>query len=152
MMSPRFRTDIVVTSPAGTIELIVEVKQTRGVEATLEAVAQLRTYLRALQQEPYVLLIDPSRFSLWSMASADAAPIYEGETFLLLANYIDLQKISLQQLDNQGFALVVYSWLGSVIFKPATTLLAMPAQKWLVESGLHEHIYRGFIQQESILV
>lgn len=152
MMNTPIRTDIMVTSPEGEMELLIEVKRTPSASAAITELTQLRTYLQVLQQDSYLMLVNPGKFWLWNSTSTVDEPIYEGETPSLLANYIDLQKVPLSQLDERGLISVVYSWLGSIIFKPATTLLTLPTQKWLVDSGLHEHIYRGYIHQEKTLV
>jgi hypothetical protein len=149
MNHARFRPDIAVTSPEGETMLLIEVKRNLKPDYK-EGLAQLRAYHQVLEKDVYLMLVNVSHYWLWN--SSVEEPIHDGESAVLLANYIDLQKVPLAQLESQGLTSLVYSWLGSVIFKPAATLLTMPAQKWLVESGLHEHIYRGYIHQEKALV
>lgn len=151
-MNALLRTDIMVTSPEGEVELLIEVKHMPSASGASAGLNQLRAYLRTLQQPSYLMLVNAGRFWLWNTVSLVDEPIYEGETPALLANYIDLQKVPLSRLDERGLISVVYSWLGSILFKPAATLLTLPAQKWLVDSGLHAHIYRGYIHQEKALV
>jgi hypothetical protein len=69
----------------------------------------------------------------------------------LLERYINLDKVPLATVRGEAFESLIYAWLGSVIFKPANVLLELPAQRWLVETGLHPLIYRGYIQWESNL-
>lgn len=128
--------------------LLVEVKRSAKTNYN-DGLVQLRAYGQALEKDVFLMLINTGQFWLWNSSSEE--PIYAGATPLLLANYIDLQKVSLTHLDGHSFASVVYSWLGSVIFKDAATLLKMPAQKWLVELGIHQKIYRGYIHQERVL-
>ncbi|WP_046242519.1 hypothetical protein [Hymenobacter terrenus] len=148
MDNSQFCPDIAVTSQEGETVLLVEVKRSAKTDYN-DGLVRLRAYCQALEKDVFLMLVNTGQYWLWNSSSEE--PIYTGATPLLLANYIDLQKVPLTQLDGYSFASVVYSWLGSVIFKDSATLLKMPTQKWLVESGIHQQIYRGYIHRERVL-
>lgn len=147
MLSARQRADLLVTSEDGQPQLVVETKRKPGDTAALVAAAHAQ--FKSLAQSCFFLLVTPDKFWLW--APSAEAPAYEGNTAALLERYINLDKIPLNSLEGREFVLVVYSWLGSVIFKPADVLSKLPAQRWLVDTGLHPLIYRGYIQLEAEL-
>lgn len=139
----RLRADILVTSQEGQPRLLVETK--RGRYATIHlAVGQGE---RVIPPDCYFLVVTPQRYWL-TLPQADM-PAHEGETTPLLERYIDTEKVPLNSLRDAEFASVVASWLGSVMFKSAEMLLTMPAQRWLVETGLHQEIRRGYIKREA---
>ena len=147
------RPDFTVSSATGEEQLLVEVKN--WTPAPAKAINQRRIAIEQRQifdhPECYFLLATPNQMALWlpvengqyTMTSA-----YKVDPTLVLANYLTIERHPLRALTEQDFSLVISSWLGSVIFKPAQILLEMPAQAWLVESGLHERIYRGYIHRE----
>ena len=138
--------DLVVTSEEGVPQLMVEVKS--GKDMTVVA-AEWHRQAATYDTSCFLLFVATDKFWLW--APATATPVYEGDTVLLLERYINLEKVALTAVQGQAFDSLVYAWLGSVIFKPASTVLALPAQRWLVETGLHPLIYRGYIQWEASL-
>ncbi|MGI4885503.1 MAG: hypothetical protein ACRYFR_11145 [Janthinobacterium lividum] len=147
--SPIIRPDITVSSAAGEEQLLVEVKSwTPTAAQALELRQQFDHF------DCYFLLATPGLMLLWPPVlpgqPLPAAP-YATEASPVLAGYLTLERHPLHHLSGQALSLVVSSWLGSVIFKPASALLEMPAQAWLVQSGLHERIYRGYIRRERHL-
>lgn len=154
--SPAIRPDFTVSSVTGEAQLVVEVKNWTPTPARAFNQRQMANEQRRMFDYPecYFLLVNPNQMALWLpvengqhlMASA-----YNVDSTLVLANYLTIERHPLRALTEQDFSLVISSWLGSVIFKPAQTLLEMPAQAWLVESGLHERIYRGYIHREQLL-
>lgn len=150
MYSPvsRLRADLLVTSAEGTPQLIIEVKKYhQGIPLGL--VRAVRERVAVSSPGSYFLFISTQRFWLWPPRAP--APSFEGEADALLAQYIDLTQAPLASLSGHEFELLVYSWLSSVIFKPAATLLTMPGQQWLVTTGLQPLIYKGFIRLDAAL-
>lgn len=145
MIAAQLRADLLVTSEDGAPQLVIEVNNGRDIGTSLPAATHAQ--YKAMGAVGFLLLVTPRRFWLWSPAAE--APTYEGDTSTLLERYIHLDKVPLATLDGRGFSSVVYSWLGSIIFKPAEVLLTIPGQEWLVETGLHPHIYRGYIHWEA---
>lgn len=147
--SPVIRPDFTVSSAAGEEQLLVEVKNwTPTAAQALELRQQFDHF------DCYFLLTTPDRMLLWTPVAAGqslTAASYAIEASPVLANYLTLERYPLKALSGQDLSLVVSSWLGSIIFKPAATLMEMPAQAWLVQSGLHERIYRGYIRREQPL-
>ena len=136
--------DILVTSPEGDPRLVVEIKRSRYATRHL-ATGQSD---RAVPPDCYLLVITPQEYWLTPPRADNAS--HKGATDALLERYIDTEKVLLSTLGDAEFASVVASWLGSIVFKPAHVLLTMPAQRWLVESGLHPEIARGHIRREAI--
>jgi hypothetical protein len=139
--------DLVVTSAEGIPQLLVEAKSHRNIPAAMAA----EWHHRASAYNPacFALFVATDKFWLW--APGGTTPTYEGDTMSLLERYINLDKVPLATVRGEAFESLIYAWLGSVIFKPANVLLELPAQRWLVETGLHPLIYRGYIQWESNL-
>ncbi|GAA3992964.1 hypothetical protein [Hymenobacter antarcticus] len=146
---PVISPDFVITSATGEEQLLVEVKTWMPTPAQAQELRQNYGHPAC-----YFLLATPDHMALWLPTQGEqplVASAYSVDASLVLANYLTLERHPLQALDGQVFSLVVSSWLGSVMFKPARTLLDMPAQAWLVESGVHERIYRGYIHRERQL-
>ena len=141
--APKLQADLLVTSQEGKTQLVIETRRTAEGDWD-EEVQKMREQAAAYAPGSFFLFITLRQFVLW--APSAVAPTYRGDTNALLGRYIDLNRVPLSDLRGQGFKLLVYSWLGSVIFKPAETLLALPGQQWLVETGLQPLIYRGYIQ------
>ncbi len=143
------RPDFTVSSATGEEQLLVEVKN--WTPTPIQAREQRWEFGHP---DRYFLLATPDQMALWLPTEGDqplAASAYTVDATLVLANYLTIERHPLKALNEQEFSLVIASWLGSVIFKPARTLLAMPAQAWLVESGLHERIYRGYIHRRQLV-
>ncbi|MDQ2793932.1 MAG: hypothetical protein M3Y12_07990 [Bacteroidota bacterium] len=146
---PIIRPDFVITSATGEEQLLV------GVKTWMPTPTQAQE-LRQQYGHPgcYFLLATPERMALWLPAQDEqplAASAYSVDASLVLATYLTIERHPLQALSEQVFSLVVSSWLGSIMFKPARTLLDMPAQAWLVDAGVHERIYRGYIHRERVV-
>lgn len=139
--------DLVVTSAEGVPQLLVEAKS----QSNLWAVAA-EWHQRAALHNPFCFLLFVATDKFWLWTPGGVEPAYEGNTMPLVERYIDLHKVPLATVRGQAFESLIYAWLGSVIFKPASVLLELPAQQWLVDTGLHPLIYRGYIQWEASLV
>lgn len=137
---------MLLTSEDGTTQLVIETKRHEGPEMA-EAAQAMRERVAARVPGSFFLFVSTRQYWLW--APSAATPTHQGDTAALLERYINLDKIPLATLGSREFNLVVYSWLGSVIFKPAEVLLKMPGQEWLVTTGLHPVIYRGYIHLEA---
>lgn len=155
--SNSIRPDFIVSSATGEKQLLVEVKkwQPAPMQSGQHALVNRQREKMGLAA-CYFLLVTPEAMTLWPPASASSGEsIRQGASRRVpsaevLANYLAIERYPLVALSEQELSLIVSSWLGSVMFKPATTLSAMPAQAWLVESGLHQAIYRGYVQREQI--
>ena len=146
---PAIRPDFVITSATGEEQLLVEVKTWMPTPKQAQALRQQYGH-----PDCYFLLATPERMALWLPMQEEqllAASAYSVDAAVVLANYLTLERHPLQALNGQEFSLVISSWLGSVMFKPARTLLDMPAQAWLVDAGVHERIYRGYIHRERVV-
>lgn len=151
------RPDFIVSSATGEKQLLVEVK--KWVPAPMQSGQHSvvnRQRERMGRADCYLLLVTPERMTLWPPASAA-----QGESAMraiakhvqsaeVLADYLAIERHPLTALSEQELSLIVSSWLGSVMFKPPETLLKMPAQAWLVQSGLHAAIYRGYVRREQL--
>ena len=171
--SVQSRPDFIVSSSTGEKQLLVEIKRLLP-SAIEDAPATWVKQARERWQLPtgYVLLVTPERMVLWPPQSSVAPSVspsvspsgapsgrlsvsaYQGASVTkasaeVLANYLSIERYPLGALSEEELSLVVSSWLGSVIFKPETTLLELPAQAWLVQSGLYAAIYRGFIRRHA---
>ena len=147
---PVIHPDFVITSATGEEQLLVEVKTWMPTPAQAQELHRRYGY-----PDCYFLLATPDRMALWLPTQHEqpgASSTYAVDASVVLANYLTIERHPLQALTGQELSLVISSWLGSVMFKPARTLLDMPGQAWLVESGLHERIYRGYIHRERGLV
>ena len=142
------RPDFIVSSAAGEEQLVVEVKKWGYESPQLSQLVEMHFG----QRPTYFLLATPEAITLWPPAGPGqtATPV-STPAAEVLANYLDVRRHPLQKLGEAELGLVVSSWLDSIMFKPAQTLRTMPAQAWVVESGLHERIYRGFIRREKPL-
>lgn len=148
LTAPSLRADILVTAGDGTTQLVVEVKRNLGKE--METVARaIRERAKGYVPDSFFLFVATRQFWLW--APAASAPVYQGDTAALLGRYANLEKIPLATLDELDFNLLVYSWLGSVMFKSAEALRQLPGQAWLVDTGLQPLIYRGYLHREVVL-
>lgn len=155
--SNSIRPDFIVSSATGVKQLLVEVKK------WVPAPMQSDQYTVVNHQRErmgvadcYYLLVTPERMTLWPPASAmQGNSIWRAASQQVLsadvlANYLAIERYPLTALSEQELSLIVSSWLSSVMFKPAATLLAMHAQAWLVQSGVHEAIYRGYVRREQL--
>jgi hypothetical protein len=141
------RPDFIVSSATGEEQLLIEVKTWRPENQQLNQLVESNFAAR-----PYFFLfITPEEMLLWSPAGpGQAVEPRKASTSEVLANYLTIERYPLKGLSEQELSLVASSWLGSIMFKPRETLLTMHGQAWVVESGLHERIYRGFIRREQL--
>jgi hypothetical protein len=141
--------DIAVYGPDEHVRLVAEVKAIRG--ASTEWAAQLRRNLLMhgfIPNAPYFLLATPDRFYLWKDGKPDqdaVPPDYEVETAKLLASYIERLGISLADLSEPGFELLVISWLHDLIDFDRSRDDAHSADHWLFDSGLYEALKHGSV-------
>lgn len=155
--SNSIRPDFIVSSATGEKQLLVEVKKwlPMPMQSGQHAVISHQRERTGLSN-CYYLLVTPERMTLWPPASAAQgnsimrSATRQVRSAEVLANYLAIERYPLTALSEQELSLIVSSWLGSVIFKPAATLLSMPAQAWLVQSGVHEAIYRGYVRREQL--
>ena len=86
---------------------------------------------RALREQLKEVLLDEIDYVVDAAATLDMA--------------IDTHRVPLQKLDPPGLQRVVESWLDSCLATPAAKLKELPAQGWLVNSGLHQALQKGRI-------
>ena len=139
----RARPDIVVSSPDGRIQLVVEVKNHPG--ASEEWATHFRRNLVAhsiLPDAEYFLLALPDDLFLWKGAGAaeDAPPDYRVPTAEAL------EPFRIAGSDEAGLEMAVNSWL-NVLTSPGLREEEVGRRYgWLVESGLYEHIRGGDVE------
>lgn len=151
------RPDFIVSSATGENRLLVEVKKwaPTPMQSGQHAVVNHQREQIGLSN-CYYLLVTPERMTLWPpSAAAHSDSVLRSATrqvlsVEVLADYLAIERYPLTTLSEQELSLIVSSWLGSVMFKPAETLLSMPAQAWLVQSGVHEAIHRGYVRREQL--
>lgn len=142
--------DFTVTSEEGQNKLLVEVKTRAPYSDHTEAVWPVELRQEFGQFDCFFLLVTAERMMLFLPGSLESGGIIAGkDSNEVLASYLNLARFPLTQLGEQELYSVVRSWLGSIMFKSAETLLADDAQAWLVTSGLHAQIYRGYINREQ---
>jgi len=143
--------DFVVQSPDKKVQLIVEAKSRS--DATQSWAAQLRRNLvahSAIPAGPYFLLALPDRFYLWrdGRAAATVPPDFVIDGRAELAPYMSALKVPSQDLSEQGFELLVQTWLQDLV----TTNLENPGyvrvRDWLKDSGLSDSIRHGTVKSQ----
>ncbi|MBI1879756.1 MAG: hypothetical protein HYR94_16295, partial [Chloroflexi bacterium] len=106
--------DIVVYDQTKNIQLTVEVKNKIG--ASAEWAAQMRRNLlthAVVPNAPYFLLALPDISYLWvdsHIQSAEALPNYEFNTKEILISYVNEANLSLDNLNEYSFELLIISW------------------------------------------
>lgn len=154
--SVRLRADLSVTSATGEQRLVVDIQKWQVLSATPSQAEWVATHIQAMGLvNCYVLGVTPQLMWLWLPPASDSAgkPPLGGTypTTDVLADFLETDTFPFFLLNESEFSTLVASWLGSIMFRPAERLLANPTQAWLVTSGLHEAIYRGFIRHEVAL-
>ena len=159
--------DLLGYNAEGTLQLAIELKPRRVQSGAmgmarhwLQEVGQQRPELYALFiTSEYMLLRLPASRRLPEPYFAGVRGVvqmqlrerllgevdYAVDTTKSLDMAIDTQRVPLQKLDTVGLQRVVESWLDSCLFMPDTKLTELPAQAWLVESGLHHALRNGRI-------
>lgn len=141
--------DIAVFAPDGNLQLVVEVKSRRGVDAEWAIALRRNLYADALLPDaPYFLLASPERLFLWKRsgeAGIADAPAYEISASPVLAPYFGEIRAHLDHISGYGFEMIVAAWLTDVINSDAPPK-EHPHAQWLIESGLYEIIKNGRVQ------
>lgn len=98
----------------------------------------------------YFLLVTPERMILFLPGDpAFGGRLYGADSAAVLRRQLDTGRFPLRALDEQQLTSLVHWWLMFSQFESADTLQQDPAQRWLVESGLHTAILRGNIQEAA---
>ncbi|MBT2558428.1 hypothetical protein J7E24_11580 [Hymenobacter sp. ISL-91] len=143
--------DIIVYSASQEPRLLVEVKVRQPVTNSTDSEhwpSEIRQQFGRF--DCYFLLVTPERMALFLPGDpSGGSTMVWADSSSVLREQLDTEKFPLQQLDRQQLVSVVYSWLMFSQFTPTEELLADPAQQWLVNSGLHEVIFHGDIQQAA---
>ncbi len=143
--------DIVVYSADGQPRLLVEVKS-RPDGVVDEAHPDWPMEIRRAHGhfDCYFLLVTPERMLLFLPGDpANGARIYAAESPAVLRQQLDTERHPLRQLDEQQLTSLVHWWLMFSQYETPDTLQQDPAQRWLVESGLHAAILRGNVQEAA---
>lgn len=160
------RADLLGYDADGTLQLVIELKprMQSGAMATagqwFQDIGQQRPELYALFITPEYILLrmpagrrlsEPRLLLMRAMLKAQLFERIRGEMDYAvgadasLDMAIDTQRVPLQKLDPLGLQRVVESWLDSCLATPAAKLTELPAQGWLVNSGLHQALQKGQI-------
>jgi len=148
------RADIVVYDQTKNIQLIVEVKNKLG--ASGEWAAQMRRNLlthAVVPNAPYFLLALPDISYLWvdsHTQSGEVLPNYEFKTKDILFPYVNEANLSLDNLNEYSFELLIVSWLQEMINSGLPEKKNGSSLQWLFDSGLYEAIKGGAIATEAI--
>ncbi len=142
----RARPDIVVVSPDGRIQLVVEVKDHAG--ASEEWAADFRRNLVAhsiLPEAEYFLLALPDNLFLWrnSRAPGNAAPAYRVPT----AEALDPFRVA--GGGEAGLEMAVNAWLNVLTSPDLGEEEVARRYGWLVDSGLYQHIRGGDVEYQA---
>lgn len=146
------RWDLTAFNRDNQLVLVVEVKGKLG--ATKKWADQLRRNIFAhgtFPKAPYFLMAFPDRFYLWKNTKSQPGPLeaaYVIDARPILQPYFEQSGLTPDQVSGQSLELIVTSWLGEIMYKPANELTA--SQQWLVESGLHSAIAEGSIAGEAV--
>lgn len=139
--------DFVVQSDDNQVKLLVEAKT--KADPSNEWVARIRK--NAMEQtaradNTYFILALPDQFHIWSHAeqTATVKPDFSVSTREVLKSYIGGLESDLTDLSEQGFELVVRTWLEDLI-RTASAANVSALQSWIVNSGLHERIKNAHI-------
>ena len=144
--------DIAVSSPNGTLQLVVEVKHKIG--ASAEWVTHLRRNLLAhsfIPPAPFFLLVLPDYSYLWKDASSMnvlARPAYRVSSSEMLTPFLKSDQ-SLHQLSGYGLELLTASWLHDLVRTDLQRDSADAKPQWLFDSGLYEAIASGSVELEA---
>jgi hypothetical protein len=141
--------DFVVYSPDDQVQLIVEVKNSKG--TTDEWAAVMRRNLLAHAMIPpsrFFLLALPEYFYLWTPdQSVEPIPAnYKVVSGEILKRFLDDAK--LEDLSEQSLEILVNSWLSEVIGSRLAKE-SSPELSWIFDSGLYESIKDGSIRAET---
>jgi hypothetical protein len=100
-----------------------------------------------LPRAPFFLLALPERFFLWKNASPLEAtpPDYEIDASLVLQPYAGNLHMPLAALSEDGFDILVRSWLDDVV----NSTRLRQSDQWLAESGLYDAIKQGSIKTQE---
>ena len=148
------RADIVVYDQTKNIQLIVEVKNKLG--ASREWAAQMRRNLlihAVVPNAPYFLLALPDISYLWVNSHTqleEALPNYEFKTKDILFSYMNEANLSLDDLNEYSFELLIVSWLQEITNSRLPEKKNSSGLQWLFDSGLFEAIKGGAIATEAI--
>lgn len=149
------RADLVVYSPDGSIQLVVEVKNKR--DASIEWVIQMRRNLLVhslIPASPYFLLALPDYFYLWVNSQTepiDAPPDYEIDATEALASYVGRSNLSLAEVSEYGLEILVVSWLHELLNADLYGSVKRPTLNWFLDSGLYEAIKHGSVETEVVV-
>ncbi len=143
--------DIVVYSPDGTVQLVVEVKSNKNADDNWAA--KLRRNLLAHAAVPrsrFFLIALPRYFYLWRGKSARLVAVadYKVPTVEVLGPY--LGGLDPDELGGESFRLLVRSWLTDLLNTRLTREAAGPELQWLFDSGLYEAIRDGSMETKAV--
>jgi hypothetical protein len=102
---------------------------------------------------PYFLLALPDISYLWPDShtqSGVALPNYEFKTKDILFPYVNQTNLSLDNLNEYSFELLIVSWLQEMINSELPEKKNGSSLQWLYDSGLYEAIKGGAIATEVI--
>jgi hypothetical protein len=143
-------TDFIVRSIDNRPQLVVEVKAKRQSDPAWAASLRRNLFAHAhIPPAPFFLLALPDRFYLWKDAALDVIPPdFDVDASELLSPYVKELSVSLPDLTEQSFEIVIRNWLDDVIANNETNWSKSQATTQLRRSGLYEAIKDGLVDTQ----
>lgn len=147
--------DIAVYGKDKSLQLLVEVKSRHGRSSNWAAQMRRNMYAHGLLPETrFFLLALSDKFYLWKdvgILIEAVEPNYEINPLSFLEPYYKKAHVSPSSISEASLELIISSWLTQIITVPSVDLLSQDYQDWLINSGLFNVIYGGYIES-SVLV
>ena len=143
--------DILINDHHTNPVLTVEIK--KKFNASVQWAVQLRRNIAAhgsLPKTRFFLLALPDQFYLWKEEGKELLfnkPAYSLDPRPFLAPYVEHAGITLEEISEQSFELIVTSWLIEIMNATRDDIAANENQRWLVDSGLYEEIAEGYLAE-----
>ncbi len=144
--------DIAAHSQEGELQLVVEVKASKG--ASEEWGRKLRRNLVVhglIPSSKFFLLALPTYIYLWrdNVSTEVISADYKVSTKQVLRPY--LLDLVLEDISEQSFEILVMAWLRDLISSELTPDSAGPELKWLFDSGLLKSIRHGSLSTNQAI-
>ena len=146
------RADIAVYDKKEQLVAVIEVKNKKGMSKDWAIKLRRNLFAHGLWPEiKYFILALPDRLYIWSNTTnmpVEVEPDYEIDITELLKPFYERSGISLEQISQYGFELILISWLNEVIQTASEQPDNKKIQDSLIKSGLFEALKTGRIVTE----
>lgn len=148
----RFRPDLALYSPEGTLQMVGEVKRSRDNSAT--AAASIRRNLLAhgaVPNAPFFLVFLSERLFLWKNLEekVDSPPNLSATIVDVLQDYLGERASDPHNLGGESLEIALTAWFRDLATATRTPKQGSEADKVIVDSGLYSLLRRGRITSSS---